>query len=439
MTGFRPSRVLALVALLMTGCGTGVIPAPVEPTQPADPADIETTIFLIGDAGAPAPAEPVLKALRLQAQAAPAQRVIVFLGDNIYPRGMPPTSDPGRPEAERRLWTQMAIGLETQTPTYFVPGNHDWGYMGFDGWESIKRQGEYIRQNGRRVVQLLPANGCPGPEVVDVGRRVRLIMLDTQWFVHEFNKPADSTVGCATWTPQQVGDSISKAIASAQIRDSVQDEIPAVRDSVAEASDSVQKAPGADQVSKDSAAQNADIATDSVKQVADTSSNREVIVLGHHPMDTSGEHGGHFTFIDQIFPLRRFISWLWIPLPGVGSAEAVARRSGNTNQDMTGPLYARLRRTLDEAFKDHPPLVFAGGHDHDLQVLRGITVKWILVSGAGIYGHLSPVGVSTNTRYSASASGFMRLDVLRDGKVRLGVITVDAAGGSKEAYALILD
>jgi hypothetical protein len=33
----------------------------------------------------------------------------------------------------------------------------------------------------------------------------------------------------------------------------------------------------------------------------------------------------------------------------------------------------------------------------------------------------------------------MRLDILRDGRVRLGVFTVDVAGGSKESYAVYLD
>jgi hypothetical protein len=192
-------------------------------------------------------------------------------------------------------------------------------------------------------------------------------------------------------------------------------------------------------VAKDSAQRAADVAADSLKHLADTLVNRNVIILGHHPLDTSGEHGGHFTLLDQIFPLRRFLSWLWIPLPGIGSQEAVARRTGQTNQDMAGPLYLRMRTALEAAFKDHPPLVFAGGHDHNLQVLRGTNVKWVLVSGAGIFGHLNPVGVSTSTRYAAEKSGFMRLDVLKDGRVRLGVITVDAAGEDTEAFAVILD
>ncbi|MEP7326239.1 MAG: metallophosphoesterase [Gemmatimonadota bacterium] len=379
------------MALLLWGCGSAVIAAPPESTHPAEPANIESTVFLIGDAGAPAPDEPVLKALKRQVLADTALRVIVFLGDNVYNRGMPDSSNlSARREAERRLQAQMAIGLDTRTPTYFVPGNHDWGYMGVDGWGSIRRQGAYVEQHGEQLVRLLPRNGCPGPEVVDVGRGTRLIMLDTQWFVHEYAKPVDSTSGCATWTAKMVAESLGRAVAS--LKDSV-----------------------------------------------DTVVTRRAVILGHHPMDTSGEHGGYFTWVDQFFPLRRFARWLWIPLPGIGSQEAIARRGGQTNQDMAGPLYEGMRRALDEVFKDNPPLVFAGGHDHNLQVQRGVHVKWVLVSGAGIYGHLNPVGINTSTRYAAAKSGFMRLDVLRDGRVRLGVITVDAVGKDDEAFALYLE
>jgi hypothetical protein len=402
-------------AFLASGCGSAIIAAPTEPTGPADAADIETTLFLIGDAGTPRTPEPVFIALQHQVAATTGERVIVFLGDNIYYRGMPPATDAvGRSDAERKLRAQMAVGIETGTPTYFIPGNHDWDFMTRGGWAAIRRQGDYIAQNGRQLARMLPRNGCPGPEVVDVGRRVRLIMLDTQWWVHEYVKPADSTAGCATWTPKQVTDSLASAVASAVVRDSMKE------------------------LAHDSAKADSVVA-DSLAAVADTLVNRIVFVLGHHPLETSGEHGGRFSWLDQIFPLRRFAKWLWIPLPGVGSYEAVARREGNTNQDVAGPLYRRMVAALNEAFKDHHPLVYAGGHDHGLEVLRGSNVNWVLVSGGGNFGHLDRVGYSVNTRYANSASGFMRLDILRDGRVRLGVFTVDVAGGSKESYAVYLD
>jgi len=72
---------------------------------------VDVTLFFIGDAGAPAAppdSEPVLVALRAAVATAP-RPVVVFLGDNVYPRGLPDSADAGRPEAERRLGAQLAV------------------------------------------------------------------------------------------------------------------------------------------------------------------------------------------------------------------------------------------------------------------------------------------------------------------------------------------
>ena len=36
----------------------------------------------------------------------------------------------------------------------FIPGNHDWDRMGPDGWNAIRRQGDYLRQKGSPSVSL---------------------------------------------------------------------------------------------------------------------------------------------------------------------------------------------------------------------------------------------------------------------------------------------
>jgi hypothetical protein len=426
------------IFLVATSCGTGLLPPSTEPVGPADAAAIESTIFLIGDAGNPAPDEPVLIALKRQITEGQGERVVVFLGDNVYPRGMPGEGAPDRSEAERRLMGQIEVATETRVKTYFIPGNHDWAYMGPTGWDRIKLQSDFIEARGGGFAHLLPRNGCPGPEVVDVGRRARIILLDTQWWVHEFSKPTDSTAGCPTWTGQQVIDSMRSAFQSAAREDSARQALPEIKDSVAQAADSAKKEAPAEAV-RDSVDEAREAVTDSLEQARDTLANRHVIVVGHHPIESGGQHGGYFGWQRHLFPLRRLASWLWIPLPGIGSIEPIARREGGTNQDLAGPLYAQMIQEFEKVFEDFKPLVYAAGHDHDMQVLKGENVKALLVSGAGIFGHLSPVDYRPSTRWAAATSGFMRLDILRDGKVRLGVIAVNVLGETDEVFSMYLE
>src|SRR5512132_596805 len=92
-----------------------------------DPQEIETTLFLIGDAGDPDPraASVVLDSMKRQAAEAPGRAVVVFLGDNVYPSGVPVDSALTWPDARRRLASQMDA-IPVGARGIFIPGNHDW-------------------------------------------------------------------------------------------------------------------------------------------------------------------------------------------------------------------------------------------------------------------------------------------------------------------------
>ncbi|HEU5170551.1 MAG TPA: hypothetical protein VFU46_08430, partial [Gemmatimonadales bacterium] len=152
-----------------------------------------------------------------------------------------------------------------------------------------------------------------------------------------------------------------------------------------------------------------------------------------------GEHGGYFGFRDWLFPLRHAAPWLWVPLPGVGAIYPSFRQGGISNQDTPAPANRQMRDALERAMLRHRPLVYASGHDHNLQVLAGRSARHLLVSGSGIYGHGSRVVSLSVTRHASAAAGFMRVDFLADGRVRLQVIEVDRNGRGRETYSTWLE
>ena len=229
---------------------------------------------------------------------------------------------------------------------------------------------------------LLPAEGCPGPVVRDVGTRLRIIALDTQWWLHPYAKPVHPKSDCAHDSEEEVVDALRAAIEGA--------------------------------------------------------GERRVVVAAHHPLATWGIHGGNFGWRDHIFPRRAKRSWLWIPLPGIGSAYPLARRRGVSDQDLSGALNVRMREAIAGAFSKAGPLVYAAGHEHNLQVIKGKGAEYLLVSGTGFYGHTSRVAHGEDTLYAARASGFMRLDVSPTGEVRLAVVAADAAGNAGEQFSKML-
>ncbi|MEX0692461.1 MAG: metallophosphoesterase, partial [Gemmatimonadales bacterium] len=342
---------------------------------------VERTLFLIGDAGVPDPdGDPVLTALAAAIAARAGTTTVVFLGDNIYPRGLPDAASPAFAEAARRLDAQL-VAARGAGAVYLVPGNHDWARHGSDGWNAIRRQRRYVAERGFGAA-LWPADGCPGPHVLDLGTTLRLVLLDTQWWLHGEAKPGPGS-DCPADTPEEVERALTVAV------------------------------------------------------TGDTT--RHVVVVGHHPLLASGSHGGVFSLRDHVFPLTRLVPWLWLPLPIVGSAYPVARQLGISDQDMAGPGNVRMRVALERAMRVRPPLAYAAGHEHALEVHRGAAARYVLVSGAGNYGHTTQVGRRAETLFAQRASGFLQMDFLVDGRTRLGVMVVDAGGRAREAWGLWLD
>jgi hypothetical protein len=367
------------VAIFGTGCTSALQPAIPVPAPVAPKDSIELAIFLIGDAGSDEyDGEPVLQELTLQSDSMrPVKQFVVFLGDNVYPRGVPSPDHPMRQDAERKIAAQVMATRKGGAEGWLIPGNHDWDRQGRDGWAAIRRQDTLVRKFGGDQVRLAPSGGCPGPEVIDIGEHVRLIAMDSEWWVHNDIKPFGETSPCPTKTHEAVEDSL----------------LGALRDK----------------------------------------GRRHAIVLTHHPLQSGGIHGGHFTLMDHIFPLRNFARWMWLPLPVIGSLYPFARQMGISNQDISGRRYREMVEVFERVFREYPPLVIASGHDHDLQVIRGgrprvTNAEYQLVSGAGIMGHASVVRDIEGSLFKREAAGFMRLDVTRDGRVRLSVRTVVPEG-----------
>lgn len=387
---FPVSALLCLAA----ACTPALERATLVPATPAREDRLELSLFLIGDAGGPDyNQEPVLQEMMRQSDSLKkVKRFVVFLGDNVYPKGIPPGDHPMRADAEKRLGTQIGAIRQGGAKGILVPGNHDWERQGKDGWNAIRRQDSLASQFGGDDVMLLPHGGCPGPEVLDLSPHVRIIALDTEWWVHNDVKPYGDDSPCPTRTYSEVADSLRGALRER--------------------------------------------------------GDRHAIVVTHHPIRTGGVHGGAFHWTDHIFPLRVLESWLWIPLPGIGSIYPLSRKLGISNQDINGKKYKAMRKAFEEVFQKYPPLVYASGHDHDLQVFRGgrraiSNAKYLLISGAGILNHESLVHAKDGSLFEREAAGFMRLDFTDDGRVRLSVTTVKPEasrqlGESNEVYSLWL-
>ena len=168
---------------------------------------ISQRIVLIGDAGLLTNGRhPVVDAVR---SLIPMDKktTILYLGDNIYPNGLPIGESSTFNKYKAVLDSQLSIAAYTDAKVYMIPGNHDWKNGGRDGYQAILREQLYvdflIDTLGKTNVKFFPEDGCPGPVAIELGNDVVIIIFDSQWWLHPYDKP-DIESDCACKTKEEL-------------------------------------------------------------------------------------------------------------------------------------------------------------------------------------------------------------------------------------------
>ncbi|MFV9549989.1 metallophosphoesterase [Algibacter sp. PT7-4] len=311
---------------------------------------IDKTFYLVGDAGI-SPIGGMSKALTAFNKHLEGKKTkndfTIFLGDNIYPSGLPKKNEKGRQNAENALKAQSKAIAGFKGETVFIPGNHDW-YAG--GLKGLKREEKYVEDLiGKNTFQ--PENGCP-LESIDVSETIQLIIIDTQWYLENWNNHPTINDECEIKTRERFFLEIEGELKKAQ--------------------------------------------------------NKTTVFAMHHPMYTNGSHGGKYALQKHLYPFQQKI-----PLPGIASFITQMRTQGGVSiQDRYNERYHELMSRLETMTLDADNVVFVSGHEHTLQYIEQDGIKQI-VSGSG--AKESYAELSDNGLFSTGRQGFAELTIFKDG------------------------
>lgn len=205
---------------------------------------IEHQFFLIGDVGnSDKPnSQQTLDLLKNQLNQADENSTLIFLGDNIYPKGMPIKNSTKRKKAEQNLQNQIDLNNVFKGQIIFIPGNHDW----YSGLKGLKMQEDFItEQLGKK--SFLPRNSC-AIDSKNIGANISLIAIDSQWYLENWDKHKNINTDCNIKTKNDFFDEFESLLNKNQ--------------------------------------------------------NKLIVVAIHHPIMSNGTHGGQFSFEKQLFPVE---------------------------------------------------------------------------------------------------------------------------------------
>ena len=124
----------------------------------SQPDSINQRVFLVGDAGelVGGSIHPVIDWLRAHVDWNDEKNTILFLGDNIYPLGLPLEGDPTYDYSKKVIDYQMNLVKGKKARAYFIPGNHDWRNGKQGGWQQVINEQDYINSRDQKNIQAWP-------------------------------------------------------------------------------------------------------------------------------------------------------------------------------------------------------------------------------------------------------------------------------------------
>jgi hypothetical protein len=284
------------------------------------------------------------------------------------------------------LRKEAAIIDNTEACAWFIPGYDEWARGGRAGYRTVQAWQRYLESLGNNRIKVYPADGCPGPVQIPLNSRAELMLMDTQWWLQDNDKPGIDC-HCEHRTREEVLEAVEEAVMA--------------------------------------------------------EFGKLVIFASYHPMTNIGVHSGTFGIKQHIFPFTdsRKLSSLYLPLPLIGSIYPMLRSTLTSKQDMNNPHYKKMTETgiattpgMYDALKEHSHTLFIAGQENSLQLLQE-DGTFSLISGAASGG--GRVRHTSRVRYAQREAGFSVVEVGENGSARTDFYKVKD-GVARKSYSTSL-
>ncbi|SDZ91395.1 Surface antigen [Arachidicoccus rhizosphaerae] len=387
----RPGALTILLAILLAGPlrsrAQSLVQSarPAAPKRPAADTTVVARIIALGGSAKKQPTDQLRQVVAAAAgQVLAGKTTVLYLGDNLPPSGLG-SSEEAQSQAAALLKEKYQPFIAQGVPVYFMPGEKDWDNSGPQGLVKINRSGAFIRSLGDSLVRQVPENGCPDPQLIQISDQLVVIVMDSQWWLHVFdkdNKGADC--GCLN-----------------------------ERDIVS-----------------------------SLRELLYQNRYKTIILATHHPFRDYGHYNGDFTVKDHIFPLTRLQKDLYLPLPVIGSLYLGLNSVFQTPQQLHHPLYQGMRSMVSKVFTGFPNLMQLSAHEGGLQVIGGDghtseDKQPLQIISAGLQGGQGTALSGKMSQFHVNEPGFVLLDQLADGRVVIKIEAGNQIGGFPEVFRYV--
>ncbi len=254
-----------------------------------------------------------------------------------------------------------------------IPGDADWDYGRETGFSSVvnleKRVKKFVKDQNIKNIKWVLKKGCPGPNDISLSQHLKIITLNTQWWNHREDKPTPTTGEC-------------EFAETSHIKEEIED-------------------------------------------LLEKNKNKNVLILGHHPIISLGNYGGHFSFGNELSPF-----------PLIGSFINAFHAHVGSNMDISNARLRIYSSMIQEILVSHQNLVYASSHEKNQQIIK-LRDNYLINSGALFSS--SHASKDRNALLSSEELGIIRINYSANGEVSSTFLEFDPeANKLSESYHHLL-
>ncbi len=155
-----------------------------------------------------------------------------------------------------------------------------------------------------------------------------------------------------------------------------------------------------------------------VESMIDDQVTGNLMLVGHHPIYSNGRYGGRFPWYQWIFPI-----------PGVSHLVTSFKQNVGSRYETVNEHFLHFRDQLRGILSDHFSLIYASGHEHNIEIIRdqeNVMINSGSINGKGYVRKVNetieattdkgvvavtyyPSGLVQSTTYIEQDSGFLAL------------------------------
>ncbi|MGB3151884.1 MAG: hypothetical protein WBB27_14595, partial [Maribacter sp.] len=277
---------------------------------------------------------------------------LIFLGDNIKNNML----ENAAIKQQLGAITQLLRSLTGNK--LIIPGEREWKEKGGKGLDAVET---YFEDNLLDGENYQPEKGCP-IETIDVDDQIELIIVDSQWYVQNWDRMPKINDKCEIKTREQF---------------------------LIELRDKIKKA-----------------------------SHKTVLLAMHHPLYSNGFHNGYLPSSILLNPTSENA---FMPIIG-GIWSALRTQGGISQQDRLNPMMNELMSEVESALRQAPRAFLLSGHEQALEYIEQDHVRQIV---SGTSSASRGATLAKNGHFSSGSIGFAELRLFKDGNSKVSYYGLD--------------